>query len=39
VVAEYDMLGKPVAQIPDESPVVQAVAALVEQVLTAAAHI
>ncbi len=39
VVAEYDMLGKPVAQIPDDSPIVQAVVAMMEQVLAAAANI
>jgi CO dehydrogenase maturation factor len=38
LVAEYDILGKPVVQLPQESPIVQAVAALAEGMLTAAAH-
>ena len=36
LVAEYDMMGRPVAGLPEESPIVQAVAALAEGVMTAA---
>lgn len=38
LVAEYDLDGRPLAQLPAESSLVQAVAGLVDEVLSAAAH-